>query len=82
VSNKRGLARFLPVLRGRLRAGGWTGADGTPSAQPRALNSVDGLSDPAFRAALMCAEFDQLPHLGPLRAAVRRILGRRRSVTR
>ena len=59
----------------RLRDGGWTGADGTPSAQPRALNSVDGLSDPAFRAALMGAEFNQVPYLAPLRATVRRILG-------
>ena len=44
-------------------------------AQPRALNSVDGLSDPAFRAALTCAEFNQVPYLAPLRATVRRILG-------
>ena len=59
----------------RLRDGGWTDADGTPSAQPRALNSVDGLSDPAFRAALICAEFNRVPYLAPLRATVRRILG-------
>ena len=59
----------------RLRGGGWVGPDGTPSGQPRALNSVDGLSDPAFRAALTCAEFNQVPYLAPLRATVRRILG-------
>ena len=63
------------VVAARLRDGGWTGADGTPSGPPRALNSVDGLSDPAFRAALMCAEFNQVPYLAPLRATVRRILG-------
>src|ERR1700733_13154360 len=27
----------------RLRDGGWAGADGAPSAQPRALNAIDGL---------------------------------------
>jgi hypothetical protein len=59
----------------RLRDGGWTDAGGAPSAQPRALNSVDGLSDPAFRAALLCAEFNRIPYLGPLRATVRRVLG-------
>ena len=59
----------------RLRDGGWTDTDGTPSAQPRALNSADGLSDPAFRAALTSAEFNQVPYLAPLRATVRRVLG-------
>jgi hypothetical protein len=59
----------------RLRDGGWAGADGTPSGQPRALNPADGLSDPAFRAALTCAQFNQVPYLAPLRATVRRILG-------
>jgi hypothetical protein len=55
----------------RLRDGGWASADGAPSGQPRALNSVDGLSDPAFRAALTCAEFNRVPYLAPLRATVR-----------
>jgi hypothetical protein len=59
----------------RLRDGGWVGADGAPAGQPRALNSADGLSDPAFRAALTCAEFNRVPYLGPLRATVREILG-------
>ena len=59
----------------RLRGGGWVCPDGTPSGQSRALNSAGGLSDPAFRAALTCAEFNQVPYLAPLRAAVRRILG-------
>jgi hypothetical protein len=59
----------------RLRDGGWAGADGTPSGQPRALNSADGLSDPAFRAAMTSAEFNQVPYLAPLRATVRRVLG-------
>ena len=59
----------------RLRDGGWTSADGTPSGQPRALNLVDRLSDPAFLGALKCAEFNQVPYLAPLRATVRRILG-------
>jgi hypothetical protein len=59
----------------RLRDGGWADADGAPSAQPRALNSLDALSDPAFRAAVMSAEFNQIPYLAPLRETVRRILG-------
>jgi hypothetical protein len=58
-----------------LREGGWTGANGVPSAPPRALNSADGLSDPAFRAALLCAEFNQVSYLAPLRATIRRVLG-------
>ena len=66
--------RARPCSHGCAAAAGpaW---DGTPSGQPRALNSVDGLSDPAFRAALTCAEFNQVPYLAPLRATVRRILG-------
>ena len=59
----------------RLRDGGWTGADGRPSTQERPLNPVDSLSDPAFRAAVLCAEFNRVPYLEPLRATVRRILG-------
>jgi hypothetical protein len=59
----------------RLRDGGWTDGDGAPTGEPRALNLVDGLSDPAFRAALMCAEFNRVPYLAPLRETVRRILG-------
>ena len=59
----------------RLRDGGWTGADGLPSDPPRALNSADGLSDPAFRAALASPEFNQVPYLAPLRATVRQVLG-------
>jgi hypothetical protein len=59
----------------RLRDGGWVGADGAPSAEPRGLNSADGLSDPAFLAALTCAEFNGVPYLEPLRATVRNVLG-------
>src|SRR3984957_8831673 len=59
----------------RLRDGGWTDPDGTPSGRPRALNSADSQSDPAFRAALLCAEFNQVPYLAPLRATIRRVLG-------
>jgi hypothetical protein len=59
----------------RLRDGGWADANGAPSAQPRALNALDALSDPAFRAALLCPEFNQIPYLAPLRDAVRRVLG-------
>jgi hypothetical protein len=61
----------------RLRDGGWTDAAGRPAGTPRALNSFDALSDPAFRAALLSAEFNQIPYLPPLREVVRRILGPR-----
>jgi hypothetical protein len=63
------------AVASRLRDGGWADADGTPCAQPRALNSFDALGDPAFRAALTCAEFNQIPYLAPLRETVRRVLG-------
>jgi len=72
--------QMLPAgaaVASRLRDGGWAGADGTPSARPRALSSLDALSDPAFRAALLCAEFNQIPYLAPLRETVRLILGDR-----
>jgi hypothetical protein len=61
----------------RLSDGGWADESGTPSGEQRALNSIDALSDPAFRAALMCAEFNRIPYLTPLRTVVRRILGPR-----
>ncbi len=59
----------------RLRAGGWVDERGIPSIQPRAVNSMDALADPAFRAAMTSAEFNCLPYLPPLRAVVRAILG-------
>jgi hypothetical protein len=61
----------------RPHDGGWADESGTPSGEQRALNSIDALSDPAFRAALMCAEFNRIPYLTPLRTVVRRILGPR-----
>ena len=60
----------------RLQAGGWADDRGIPSIQPRAVNSMDALADPAFRAAMTSAEFNRLPYLPPLRAVVRAILGR------
>ncbi len=59
----------------RLQAGGWVDDRGIPSIQPRAVNSMDALADPAFRAAMTSAEFNRLPYLAPLRAVVRAILG-------
>jgi len=63
------------AVMSRLRHGGWVDADGAPSVQPRAVNSLDALADPGFRAALMCAEFNRIPYLGPLRETTRRVLG-------
>jgi hypothetical protein len=59
----------------RLRAGGWVDDRGVPSIEPRAVNSMDALADPAFRAAMTSAEFNRLAYLPPLRAAVRTVLG-------
>ncbi len=63
------------AVAGRLRSGGWTDDRGIPSVQPRAVNSMDAMADPAFRAAAVSAPFNQIPYLPPLRSVVRRILG-------
>ena len=61
----------------QLRSGGWVDDRGIPSIQPRAVNSMDALADPAFRAAMSGPAFNQIPYLPPLREVVRRILGPR-----
>jgi hypothetical protein len=61
----------------RLRSGGWADDRGTPTLPPRAVNSMDALADPAFRAAMSGAAFNRLPYLPPLRTVIRRILGSR-----
>jgi len=67
-------AAGLDVLA-RLKDGGWTDDRGIPSVRPRAVNSMDALADPAFRAAMTSAEFNRIPYLPSLRATVRAILG-------
>jgi hypothetical protein len=59
----------------RLRTGGWVDDRGIPSIPPRAVNPIDALGDPAFRAAVMAPEFNRIPYLVPLRAVIRRVLG-------
>jgi hypothetical protein len=59
----------------RLRSGGWVDERDIPSVQPHAVNSLDALGDPAFRAALASAEFNRIPYLPALRAVVRAVLG-------
>ena len=59
----------------RLQAGGWADGRGRPCDEPRAINSAEALTDRAFRAAVIGPKFNQVPYLGPLRQAVRRILG-------
>ncbi|MGH3182891.1 MAG: hypothetical protein ACRDOE_13435 [Streptosporangiaceae bacterium] len=59
----------------RLRSGGWVDDRGIPSLQPRAVNSMDALADPAFRAAMFGPAFNQVPYLPALREVVRRVLG-------
>lgn len=58
-----------------LRRGGWVDDRGTPSADRRALNSMEALGDPAFRAAIASPAFNRVPYLAPLRGLVRQILG-------
>jgi len=55
----------------RLRSGGWVDDRGIPSIQPRAVNPMDALADPAFLAAMTSTEFNRIPYLPPLRAVVR-----------
>jgi hypothetical protein len=64
----------LAVLA-RLRAGGWVDERSIPSIEPRAVNSMDALTDPAFRAAMTSVEFNRIPYLPRLRAVVRAVLG-------
>jgi Phytanoyl-CoA dioxygenase (PhyH) len=58
-----------------LREGGWVDGRGVPSAERRALNSMEALADPAFRAAIASPAFNRIPYLPPLRGLVRLILG-------
>jgi len=59
----------------RLAAGGWIEASGRPAAQPRAVDAMEGLADPAFRAALISPGLNKLPYRAELRGLVRRVLG-------
>ncbi len=59
----------------RLAAGGWTDATGRPAGQPHMINAMDGLTDPAFRAALITPGLNKLPYRAELRGLVRRVLG-------
>ena len=58
-----------------LRGGGWLDERGIPSVTPRAAGPAQALADPAYRAAVTGAAFNQIPYLPPLRAVVRRVLG-------
>jgi hypothetical protein len=58
-----------------LHAGGWVDDRAIPSVQPRAVNSMDALADPAFRAAMFGPAFNQIPYLTELRQVIRRVLG-------
>jgi hypothetical protein len=59
----------------QLQGGGWADERAIPSIQPRAVNSMDALTDPAFRAAMLGAAFNQVPYLPELRRIVRCMLG-------
>jgi hypothetical protein len=63
-------------VQAELCAGGWADDAGIPSIEPRAVNSMDALADPAFRAAMFSPAFNQVPYLPALRAVIRRVLGR------
>jgi hypothetical protein len=59
----------------QLHDGGWVDDRAIPSVRPRAVNSADALTDPAFRAAMFGPAFNQVPYLPALRQVVRRVLG-------
>jgi hypothetical protein len=59
----------------QLRRGGWVDGRGIPSAPPRAVNSMEALGDPAFRAAIASPAFNRIPYLPELRGLVRAVLG-------
>jgi Phytanoyl-CoA dioxygenase (PhyH) len=63
------------AVAAKLRRGGWITGQGVPVGPPRVVNSVDGLADPAFRAAVTSAAFNRIPYLPALRGTVRRVLG-------
>jgi hypothetical protein len=63
------------AVAGKLRAGGWIDGDGTPSARPRATDPKNAMADPAFRAAVTSAAFNQIPYFPALRRVVRLTLG-------
>jgi len=58
-----------------LHAGGWVDDRAIPSIHPRAVNSMDALTDPAFRAAMFSPAFNQIPYLPSLRQVIRSVLG-------
>jgi hypothetical protein len=58
-----------------LRRGGWIDARGLASAERRALNPMEALGDPAFRAAITSRAFNRVPYLAELRRTIRTILG-------
>jgi hypothetical protein len=58
-----------------LRRGGWIDGRGLASADRRALNTIEALSDPAFREAITSRGFNRIPYLPELRRTIRMILG-------
>jgi hypothetical protein len=58
-----------------LRQGGWIDTNGLASADRRALNPMEALGDPAFRAAILSREFNRIPYLTGLRQTIRMVLG-------
>jgi hypothetical protein len=58
-----------------LHTGEWVDDRAIPSIHPRAVNSMDALTDPAFRAAMFSSAFNQVPYLPALRQVIRRVLG-------
>jgi hypothetical protein len=57
-----------------LRRGGWIDAGGMASAEQRALNSMEALGDPAFRAAITSPAFNRIPYLTELRRTIQSVL--------
>lgn len=63
------------TVAAKLRRGGWITGQGLPAGPQRAVNSLEALADPTFRAALTSADFNRIPYLPELRGMVRQVLG-------
>jgi Phytanoyl-CoA dioxygenase (PhyH) len=63
------------AVAARLRDGGWLTARGAPAGPPRAAGPRDAVANPAYRAALLGADFNRIPYLPALRGLVRGVLG-------
>jgi hypothetical protein len=81
--NLDGLRDLLPAaemhdaadgVAAALRRGGWIDDGGLASADRRALNTMEALGDPAFRAAITSRGFNRILYLSELRRTITTVL--------